>query len=77
MISTFNLEKLSSLLQDFYTVTHIRITVFDENFHEIISYPKERALFCQLIRQDECAHRACVQCDEAASVVHKNPYILL
>ena len=41
MISTFNLEKLSSLLRDFYTVTHIRITVFDENFNEIASYTKK------------------------------------
>lgn len=53
MISTFNLEKLSSLLRDFYTVTHIRITVFDENFNEIASYPNRRAEFCRLIRQDE------------------------
>ena len=44
MISTFNLEKLSSLLQDFYTVTRIRITVFDENFNEIVSYPGQRLI---------------------------------
>ncbi len=50
MISTFNLEKLSSLLQDFYTVTRIRITVFDENFNEIVSYPGQRADFCRLVR---------------------------
>ena len=66
MISTFNLEKLSSLLRDFYTVTHIRITVFDENFNEIASYPNRRAEFCRLIRQDEEAKERCVRCDKEA-----------
>lgn len=66
MISTFNLEKLSSLLRDFYTVTHIRITVFDENFNEIASYPNRRAEFCRLIRQDEGAKERCVRCDKEA-----------
>ena len=66
MISTFNLEKLSSLLQDFYTVTRIRITVFDENFNEIVSYPGQRADFCRLVRQDEKAKERCARCDQEA-----------
>ena len=66
MISNFNLEKLTTLLQDFYTITHIRITVFNEIFEEITSYPKERASFCQLIRTDTKARQRCKKCDEEA-----------
>lgn len=66
MISSFNIEKLTSLLRDFYTITHIRITVFDENFHEIASYPREIASFCQLIRTDRQAREMCLLCDENA-----------
>lgn len=66
MISTFNLEKLSSLLKDFYTVTHIRITVFDEHFHEILSYPRERASFCRIIRRDRTSRERCARCDQQA-----------
>lgn len=66
MISSFNIEKLTSLLRDFYTVTHIRITVFDENFHEIASFPREIAGFCRLIRTDSHARNMCLLCDENA-----------
>lgn len=66
MISSFNIEKLMGLLKDFYTVTHIRITIFDEHFHEIACYPKERAKVCQLIRRDTTAAQTCTECDKAA-----------
>lgn len=66
MISSFNLEKLSSLLKDFYTVTHIRITVFNEHFQELVSYPTNRARFCQLVRTDEKACTRCEDCDKNA-----------
>lgn len=66
MISFFNIEKLTSMLRDFYTVTRIRITVFDEKFREIAAFPKEIAPFCQLIRTDETAASMCAACDREA-----------
>lgn len=66
MVSSFNLEKLTSLLQDFYTVTRIRITVFDEAFQEIAAWPRERAPICQLIRRNPQACSRCVSCDKLA-----------
>ncbi len=66
MISSFNIEKLTSMLRDFHTVTRIRITVFDENFHEIAAFPKEIAPFCQLIRTDASARAMCNRCDKDA-----------
>lgn len=66
MISTFDVDKLGGLLKDFYTLSHIRITIFDENLSEIISYPKEVAPFCQLIRSDADGYRQCKKCDVEA-----------
>ena len=39
MISTFNLTKLNHLLKDFYTITRIRITVFDDALRELAAIP--------------------------------------
>lgn len=66
MISTFNLIKLKSLLQDFYNLTRIRITVFDDRFTELASWPENIAPFCRLIRQDENGRKQCRKCDEEA-----------
>lgn len=66
MISTFNLDKLNSLLKDFYMLTQIRITVFDDTFHELASYPETIAPICQYIRTDSDAFEQCKLCDERA-----------
>lgn len=78
MISSFNLVKLSSLLKDFHMITRIRITVFNENFTELVAWPPEIAPFCRIIRSDPCAAEQCRLCDahacETASNRH-SPYI--
>ena len=66
MISTFNLTKLNSLLKDFYTITRIRITVFDETFRELAAYPEQVAPLCQILRTDERALAKCRECDARA-----------
>lgn len=66
MISSFNLTKLNSLLKDFYHMTGMRITVFDDTFHELAAYPEMLADFCQIIRSDPDAAAKCHYCDEQA-----------
>lgn len=66
MISTFNLVKLHSLLEDFYKLANIRITIFDEDFNELIAYPEELTTFCQIVRTDEHAYEECKKCDARA-----------
>ena len=63
MISIYNMSKLNDLLKDFYTLTKIRITVFNDHFEEITSYPEERSPFCQLIRHSKEALEQCRLCD--------------
>ena len=66
MVSVFDLEKLSGLLQDFYEITKIRITVFDSERKELISHPGERPPICSLIRSCSEGRAACADCDRKA-----------
>lgn len=66
MISAFHLDELQSLLHDFYEITQIRITVFNENLQELVSYPEQRAPFCRLVRASPEGAEACRHCDMAA-----------
>ena len=66
MISTFNRAKLNSLLYDFYQLAPIRITVFDDQFVELASYPEHIAPVCQIIRADKEGYEHCKKCDREA-----------
>ena len=66
MISVFNLEQLRALLRDFYQITKIRITVFDENRNELIAYPEQIPDFCKIVRSCEAGRKACAACDREA-----------
>ena len=66
MISSFDLNKLRSLLRDFHQMTGLRITIFDDTLHEIVSYPEEIAPICKFIRQNKAAADACRVCDVEA-----------
>ena len=78
MISVFNTEQLQDVLRDFYNITQIRITVFDDRFQELVSYPEYRPEFCQIIRSCEAGSCGCAQCDQNACRIasqRKSTYI--
>ena len=66
MISIFDLEKLRGLLRDFYEISHIRITVFDENRNELVSYPEDVPPYYAVIRGALQGYEACMRCDRDA-----------
>ena len=66
MISVFNVEELQSLLEDLYHITRIRITVFDSDRNELVSYPENCPSFCSIIRGTEEGRAACAKCDKDA-----------
>ncbi|MBR2263046.1 MAG: PocR ligand-binding domain-containing protein [Firmicutes bacterium] len=66
MNSVFDLEQLAGLLRDFYEISLIRITVFDENLTELISYPARVAPYCTVIRGTMKGLEACMRCDRRA-----------
>lgn len=71
MVSTFNITTLKELLKNFYTITHIQITVFDETFQEIVAYPEKIPPFCSIIRTSQIGHENCLACDKAACLKAK------
>ena len=66
MISSFDLEKLAPLFQDFYLLTGIHIALFNERYEEIFPYPSELPPFCRLMRTDPVAAQRCKNCDRDA-----------
>ena len=66
MISAFDLEQLQRLLKDFHHITNIRITVFDRELNELVSYPENCPPFCACIRSTAEGRMACAACDREA-----------
>ena len=66
MISVFDVEKLQKLLKDFFSITGIRITVFDDSMRELVAYPMQVAPYCALIRESAEGLTACRHCDQQA-----------
>lgn len=66
MLSSFNLEKVRQLFKDFYSIAQIRITLFNENFEELVSYPDTPPKICCLLRKIPAAREQCQKCDKAS-----------
>lgn len=59
-LNTYNLSKV---LRDYYTVTHIRSVIFDENLQELVAYPPQKETFCSRICADPALSQKCDACD--------------
>ena len=58
-----DIEQLETLMKSFFTLTGIRFVLFDTDFHEIISYPKENCEFCKLMKKCPKTRRKCNYAD--------------
>lgn len=59
-------SELLELMKNFYALTGLRMVLFDENYNEIISYPKERPPFCECMRQNADFNNLCIKSDKAS-----------
>lgn len=64
MIVNFNLEKLNTLLFDFYKITGLTISVWDADLNQLCYYPKEMIPFCKLIRTSNTGTANCLKSDK-------------
>lgn len=62
----FEREKLFELLHDFYTLTQIRLAIFDMDFNRIISYPETESDFCIEIKKCDDGKQKCMISDREA-----------
>ncbi|MCH3909044.1 MAG: PocR ligand-binding domain-containing protein [Bacilli bacterium] len=64
MKSHFDLSALKKSISDFYLLSGIRISVFDNSFQEVASYPEKRSSFCEFARKNPNFENACHACDK-------------
>ncbi len=55
----FNSSELTEVLKNFNILTNLRITIFDSDFNEIISYPESSSSYCELLRKNEDIDKQC------------------
>ena len=61
MVYVPNIAELQHLLEDLYHIARIRITVFDSERNELVSYPENCPSFCSIIRGTEEGRAACIK----------------
>lgn len=59
----FNQEQLLELMKDFYTLTGIRIVLFDDEYEELLSYPASDCAFCMQIKRQDTTRKFCSESD--------------
>lgn len=63
MIVNFDLDKLGDLLEDFYKITGITVSIWDADFNQLAFRPKVMPEFCRLIKTTENGNRQCLESD--------------
>ena len=58
--------EINSILEDFYNVSGIRISIHDTEFNEIYSYPPESTPFCKCLQKNNAVLQDCKKNDSAA-----------
>ena len=58
-----NSEKLIDIMSAFYTLTGIKIIIFDENRNELCAYPERDCRFCSVMKEDKSSAELCKGCD--------------
>lgn len=63
-------------MENFYTLTGIRIALFDENYNKITSYPKSKEGFCSVMREIPEFNERCCESDKISFVKCKKTQAL-
>lgn len=69
---SYNPEKLQDLLKDFYSLTEIKICIFDSEGNEIAFYPEHLCSFCNYVRTSGKGKQMCLESDKKAFEICKN-----
>lgn len=59
----FNKAQLLELMKDFYTLSGVRIALFDDESNELLSFPEEPCRFCGLMKQNPDTRCLCDNSD--------------
>lgn len=64
MFINFKIEKLDRLLLDFYRLSGLTISVWDDKFNQLSYQPKEMCEFCKKIKSSKRGKERCYICDK-------------
>jgi AraC-like DNA-binding protein/ligand-binding sensor protein len=56
-------DHLLELAQAFYTLSGIRMGILDTDASEFFAYPREKSLFCNIVRSHPSINSDCTKCD--------------
>lgn len=59
----FNLEELKKILISIYRLSHIKVSIFDDEMNEILYYPSRYQPFCSLVRGSKEGSEVCQKSD--------------
>lgn len=59
----FNRDQLLQLMKDFYTLTGIRIVLFDDEYQELLSWPEDDCAFCSRMKAGPATGALCRESD--------------
>ena len=63
-MTNFNTEQLERLMRSFYLISGIRFVLYDSEFKEIMSFPKNDCEFCSLMKSHCNTRRKCAYADK-------------
>ncbi len=63
-MSIFNTKQLEQLMRSFYLISGIRFVLYDSEFKEIMSFPKNDCEFCSLMKSNRNTRRKCAYADK-------------
>ena len=69
---TFDAEKLYEIMAHFYTLTKIRIVMYDDKFNQTVSVPNSDCGFCGAVKENAVLNERCKLCDMNARSVCRN-----
>lgn len=64
MLINFNVEKLNTLLYNFYELTGLTISVWDAQFNQLSFQPVKMREFCRVIKETAKGKQRCFLCDK-------------
>lgn len=62
----YNEQELYDLMKDFHLLTGIRIVLFDRDYSEVLSFPKNHCRFCDMMKNRSDTHLLCDQSDQTS-----------
>ena len=59
-------QNIISIFESFYKITRARLSLYDAEFNQLLSFPKELLPFCSAVSNNRLARKKCSECDRKA-----------